>query len=97
MLSFRASVRELQFRDTLRGSDVLSNTVGNEMTYRISYDDGLAAMAGARDDEGVRRTEFFPPNMKRYGGRASCSRTAIIMASRCATVLAASWRAFGCN
>ena len=60
MRSFRASVRELQFRDTLRGSDVLSNTVGNEMTYRISYDDGLAAMAGARDDEGVRRTEYFP-------------------------------------
>jgi hypothetical protein len=58
-LSFRASVRELQFRDTLRESDVLSNTVGNEMTYRISYDDGLAAMAGARDHEGVTRTEYF--------------------------------------
>jgi len=46
-------------RDTLREADVLSNTVGNEMTYRISYDDGLAAMAGARDHEGVTRTEYF--------------------------------------
>lgn len=29
------------------------------MTYRISYDDGLAAMAGSRDRERVKRTEYF--------------------------------------
>jgi hypothetical protein len=29
------------------------------MTYRISYDDGLAAMAGAHGHEGVTRTEYF--------------------------------------
>ena len=29
------------------------------MTYRISYDDGLAAMAGARGHERVTRTEYF--------------------------------------
>jgi hypothetical protein len=30
------------------------------MTYRISYDDGLAASTGARDHEGLTRTEYFP-------------------------------------
>jgi hypothetical protein len=30
------------------------------MTYRISYDDGLAAMAVARGHERVMRTEYFP-------------------------------------
>jgi len=29
------------------------------MTYRISYDDGLAAASGARGREGVTRTEYF--------------------------------------
>ena len=29
------------------------------MTYRISYDDGLATMAGARGHERVTRTEYF--------------------------------------
>ena len=29
------------------------------MTYRISYDDGLAAMVGARGDERVTRMEYF--------------------------------------
>ena len=29
------------------------------MTYQISYDDGLAAMAGAHDHTGVTRTEYF--------------------------------------
>ena len=29
------------------------------MTYRISYDDGLAAMAGSRGHEKVKRTEYF--------------------------------------
>jgi hypothetical protein len=29
------------------------------MTYRISYDDGLAAMAGSRGHERVKRTEYF--------------------------------------
>ena len=29
------------------------------MTYQISYDDGLAAMAGANGHEGVTRTEYF--------------------------------------
>jgi len=29
------------------------------MTYRISYDDGLAAGAGARGHERVTRTEYF--------------------------------------
>lgn len=29
------------------------------MTYRISYEDGLAAAAGARGHEGVTRTEYF--------------------------------------
>jgi hypothetical protein len=41
------------------GPDLQSNHVGNEMTYRISYDDGLAAMAGARGHERVARTEYF--------------------------------------
>ena len=29
------------------------------MTYRISYDDGLAATTGAGGHEGVTRTEYF--------------------------------------
>jgi hypothetical protein len=29
------------------------------MTYRISYDHGLAASTGARDHEGLTRTEYF--------------------------------------
>jgi hypothetical protein len=29
------------------------------MTYRISYDDGLAAMAGSPGHEKVKRTEYF--------------------------------------
>jgi hypothetical protein len=29
------------------------------MTYRISYDDGLAAASGAQGHEGVTRTEYF--------------------------------------
>jgi hypothetical protein len=29
------------------------------MTYRICYDDGLTAMAGAQDRERVTRTEYF--------------------------------------
>jgi hypothetical protein len=29
------------------------------MTYRISYDEGFAAMAGPRDHERVKRTEYF--------------------------------------
>jgi hypothetical protein len=29
------------------------------MTHRISYEDGLAAMTGARRHEGVTRTEYF--------------------------------------
>jgi hypothetical protein len=29
------------------------------MTYRISYEDGLAASTGARGHEGVTRTEYF--------------------------------------
>ena len=29
------------------------------MTYRISYDDGLAAMAGSRGHEKEKRTEYF--------------------------------------
>jgi hypothetical protein len=29
------------------------------MTYRISYDDGLAAMAGSGGHESVTRTEYF--------------------------------------
>ena len=29
------------------------------MTYRISYDDGLAVATGAHGREGVKRTEYF--------------------------------------
>ena len=29
------------------------------MTYRITYDDGLAAAAGTRSHQGVTRTEYF--------------------------------------
>jgi hypothetical protein len=29
------------------------------MTYRICYDDGLAASTGVRDHEGLTRTEYF--------------------------------------
>jgi hypothetical protein len=43
----------------LRESGTLSNTVGKEMTYRISYDDGAAAMAGPQGYERVTRTEYF--------------------------------------
>jgi len=35
------------------------NTMGNGMTYRISYDDGLAAMAHAQGHQEVTRTEYF--------------------------------------
>jgi hypothetical protein len=58
-LGFRALVRDFNFGIRCRESDVLSNTVGNEMTYRISYDDGLAAMVGAQGHDGVTRTEYF--------------------------------------
>ena len=30
-----------------------------KMTYRISYDDGLAVMAGSDGHEKVKRTEYF--------------------------------------
>jgi hypothetical protein len=38
---------------------VLSNTVGKRTTYRVSYEDGLAAASDAQGHEGVRRTEYF--------------------------------------
>jgi hypothetical protein len=50
---------KLQFLEMLRVSDIVFNIVGNEMTYRISYDDGVAAANGARGNEGVTRTEYF--------------------------------------
>jgi hypothetical protein len=43
-------------------TDVLTNTVGKRMTYRISYDDGLTASTGARGHEGVTRTEYYFPS-----------------------------------
>jgi hypothetical protein len=43
----------------VREPDVLSNSQGTEMTYRISYDDGLAAATGAGGHEGMTRTEYF--------------------------------------
>ena len=58
-LCFGASVRKLRFREALREPDLVSITVGNEMTYRISYDDGLAAAADAAHLEVVTRTEYF--------------------------------------
>jgi hypothetical protein len=51
---------KLQFLEMLRVSDIVFNTVGNEMTYRISYDNGLAAAADAAYLEVVTRTEYFP-------------------------------------
>jgi hypothetical protein len=50
---------KLQFLGMLRVSDIVFNTVGNEMTYRISYDNGLAAAADAAYLEVVTRTEYF--------------------------------------
>ena len=64
-------------------SDLLPNNPGNEMTYRICYDDGL--VTAARDREAI-----SVPNSKRSGGRVSCSRTAITTASSCMTMPAAS-------
>jgi len=49
----------LEFPKNVAGPDLQTNHVGNEMTYRISYDDVLAAMAGARGHERVTRTEYF--------------------------------------
>jgi len=42
---------------TERESGLLPKNLGNEMTYRICYDDGLAT--SARDREIVQRTEYF--------------------------------------
>jgi hypothetical protein len=42
----------------VREADVVMQYGGEEMTYRISYDDGLAAMRAARQDA-VTRTEYF--------------------------------------
>jgi hypothetical protein len=39
--------------------DLLSITVGKEMTYRISYENGVAAAADAAYLEVVTRTEYF--------------------------------------
>jgi hypothetical protein len=88
---------KLRFRDTLREPDLLSNTVGKEMTYRISYDDGLAAMSGARDHEGVTRTEYFLGENDALQRERQLLETAITTASRCATAPVASWREFACN
>jgi hypothetical protein len=44
------------FGSGLRETGVLSETAGNEMTYRISYDDGLAREAAKRSE--YYRTEF---------------------------------------
>ena len=40
------------FWERLTGTGVLSETAGNEMTYRISYDDGLPR-------EAVKRSEYY--------------------------------------
>ena len=44
---------------TLEFRDILSITVGKDMIYRLSYDDGFAAAADAACLEGVTRTEYF--------------------------------------
>lgn len=54
-----ASAERLNLAICYGGTGVLSNTVGKRMTYRVSYEDGLAAAGGARGHGGVRRTEYF--------------------------------------
>jgi len=39
--------------------DIVSTTIGKQMTYRISYDDGLATAPDGGYLEGVTRTEYF--------------------------------------
>jgi hypothetical protein len=81
MLAHGEATRDLPCGET----GVLSNTVGKRMTYRVSYEDGLAAASDARGHEGVRRTEYFRTESEARN-RASCSRTAIATPSPCATV-----------
>jgi hypothetical protein len=42
-----------------REPDVVFITAGKAMTYRVSYEDGLATTTGAEGREGVTRTEYF--------------------------------------
>jgi len=51
-----------------RVPDIVSTTIGKQMTYRISYDDGLATTPDGGYLEGVTRTEYFrtePEALKR--------------------------------
>jgi hypothetical protein len=50
---------KLEFRERCAGPGIRFNIVVKAMTYRISYEDDLAAETGAEGYGGVTRTEYF--------------------------------------
>jgi hypothetical protein len=66
------------------GTDVLSKIAGNEMTYRISYDEGLFTVGPA----GVTRTEYYRTEFEAMKRARQLLEEGITTASPCMMVWA---------